>query len=225
MPPYGWYPDPEGRYLTGFWDGTRWRITLLNDRLIIDTDVIVVDEITAVSYWNKTIRDRRLTTPSKYVDRGFSVADSRGTKTLRLTDPGKKRVPESDAAWNGLVDISRRFIEPRLCQRIVGWLRAGRTFTIENRWFSLVLSGAGFTISASHTETHPWTDFDHAAIGLTLDAFRPVGGEDGQVKVYGRSGMGRGPHRLFSLWNDVPNVVLLPTLMPMCAEAFAARLT
>ncbi|MBS4728048.1 hypothetical protein MSM1_06680 [Mycobacterium sp. SM1] len=224
MPPYGWYPQPDRNTITGFWDGQRWLIYLTNEHLFMNGERIALDEIRAVSYWHRSLYgvSRHYPVAWSTIFRGFSVIDMHGRpNTLDLRGSGLINAPQNELAWTGLVDISQRFIEPRISQRILGSLMAGDEYTLNDKWTFLRLSSNGFTIRFMRTKSRPWTQFHHAAVNLRYDNVGgALRGNDGQVWIHVISPTNPRPRGVFALKTRVPNAVLLPTLMPMCAAAF-----
>ncbi|WP_139818534.1 hypothetical protein [Mycobacterium celatum] len=223
-----WYPGPDGHYITSFWDGQRWAISLTNDHLTLQGQWIAFSDITQVAYWNRTIIG--VPGPANnygsgmYIYRGFSVNDSRGNNyTLNFDNPVARDVPENETAWRGLADISRRFIEPQVSHRILGSLREGEEYTIDDGGCFIALSSSGFRGKVFRTKAFSWSDFYHVEVNAAFNNMSP-GKNHGQARVWAQVGEKRKTRLVTGLDTTVPNAVVLATLMPMCAAAFATQI-
>lgn len=220
-----WYPGTDGRTVTSYWDGQRRRISLTRDHLLLDADCVALADIASVAYWNKSIYVLPGVHPGPrwpYIDRGFSVIGIDGSKhTIDFSNPMNRNLPENEAAWRGLVDISRRFIEPRIAQRILGELRTGGEYSIRGRWFFVTLNSHGFTGRLLRTRTYPWSEFGQIfADPYSNNMSMKMTGNDGKVWVYARPASKAKLRTLTMLNTDLPNAVVLDSLMPMAATEF-----
>lgn len=127
-----WYPGSDGQYVTNFWDGQQWLISLTNSHLILQGRPIALDEIMQVAYWHRT----KIGVPGPansygsgmYIYRGFSVVDRGGhTSSLNFDNPLARDIPENEIAWRGLADISRQYIEPRIAGVFMKRCAAGKS--------------------------------------------------------------------------------------------------
>ncbi|BBZ15042.1 hypothetical protein BST20_27835 [Mycobacterium branderi] len=221
-----WYPGSEG-FVTRFWDARQWQIGLTSDYLVIEGKWIALNDIAGVSYWHRTTLHFPTATmldkgPS-YVYRGFTVTDFRGyTATLEFNNKLLRDVPENEIAWRGLVDISRRTIEPRISQRIFASIRAGAEYSVKDGRCFVTLSPSGFTGRTFRTTTYPWSDFYHVEVNPFQGV--NVSTNHGQARIWAQSGEKRKTRLVTGLDTRVPNAVVLASLMPMCAAAFATRI-
>lgn len=222
-----WYPGSDG-FVTKFWDGRQWLIGLTNDYLIITGKWIALRDIAEVSYWHRTTihfpTATSLDRGPSYICRGFAVTDIRGYNAkLELNNKLLKDVPENEMAWQGLVDISRRSIEPRISQYIFESIRAGKEYSIKDGRCFVNLSTSGFTGRSLRTKAHSWSDFYHVEVNPIFNG-TSILKNHGQARVWARSGEKRKVRLVTGLDTTVPNAVVLATLMPMCAAAFATQI-
>ncbi|GBE64010.1 hypothetical protein MFM001_04720 [Mycobacterium sp. MFM001] len=223
-----WYPGSDGRSVTNFWDGQHWLISLTNDHLMLDGQWIALSDITQVAYWNRTIIG--VPGPANnygsgmHTHRGFCVKDIRGNDcTLNFDNPVARDVPENEVAWRGLADISRRFIEPLVAQRVLASLRAGVEYTIDDGGCFITLSNSGFRGKVFRAKAYSWADFYHVEVNAAFNNMSPSKNH-GQARVWAQTGEKRKTRLVTGLDTTVPNAVVLATLMPMCAQAFATRI-
>ncbi|MBS9532807.1 hypothetical protein KIH27_04295 [Mycobacterium sp. M1] len=219
-----WCQHPDQRCVAGFWDGQRWLIAQTSDQLMIEDRWIAFRDVVEVAYWNKRIR----TVPSpayqssgqSRIARGFSITDVRGNfSMLDLGVASLVDVPELELAWKGVVEISRRFIEPLVARRILDQLRAGGEYSMKEVWKFLKLSNHGFSGRFLRSHEWRWSDFDHVVTNPCLDNVSPRG-RNGQTRVWARSSPGAKPRIVTGFDVTVPNAVVLETLLPMCAAEF-----
>lgn len=222
-----WYPGSDG-FVTKFWDGGQWLIGLTGDHLIIEGKWIALDDIAEVSYWNRTtIRFRTATSldnePS-YIYRGFKVSDVRGNSAmLELNNKLLKDEADNESAWRGLIDISQRSIEPLISRRIFESIRAGHEFSVKDGRCFVALSTSGFTGRTLRTKKYSWSDFYQVEVNPVFNGMT-VSKNHGQARVWAQPGEKRKTRLVTGLDTTVPNAVVLATLMPMCAAAFATQI-
>ncbi len=214
-----WYPGTDGRYLTAFFDGRGWVAALTDRQLLVDGSWFGLDEITEVSY---RCRRRYLGGDrGSVIERRFTVSDGRGRVGRSVLEaPFDDDDPGHADLWQGLVDISRNVIEPRLAQRIVDALRAGQVYMLRDGRSYLRLLEAGFTTKRPlRAGFHDWSQLYYFEVNPFLDGLESDS-EGGRAAVWVRRSAEATPEYGVQLDTDVANVVLLATLLPMCAAAF-----
>lgn len=218
-----WYPGADRRYLTQYWDGGRWLILLTESALRLENTWIALDDIAEVAYWSRTYMSfgTPYYAPRPRVERAFSVTDVHGTvTTLALNWPGYFDNDEKRVAFSGLVEISRRMIEPRITERILATLHRGEQFTVKDGWAYLSLHRDGMTARTLRTHQAAWSDFYTVDVNPYFNNMDPIE-LTGQARLWVTRG-GK-PHLMTGLTTMVPNAVVLGSLLPACARRFGAR--
>ncbi|MCV7315941.1 hypothetical protein H7J77_10350 [Mycolicibacillus parakoreensis] len=214
-----WYPGADRRYVTQFWDGARWLILLTEKFLRLENTWIALDDIAEVSYWSRTIVSIHGVVRAP-VDRAFRVTDHHGTvTTLPLNWSSIHDSEVKKEAFSGLVEISRRVIEPRIADRILAALYRGEQFILRDGWVYLRLHRDGMSARAMRTHEAAWSDFYTVEANPYFNNMDPTT-LTGQVRLWAtRDGK---PRMLTGLDTTVPNAVVLAGLLPACARSFGA---
>ena len=172
--------------------------------LSIGGDSIAFDEVASVGYIKKVMRATGVITD---VLRRFEVTRADGRKLAVKLDGAKVLRDEKNDLWGQLVASSQQSIEPRLRNRALERIqRYDEAVTIGR----LELRRDGFTWRLPlRPKRYAWGDFERAfyANCQIRVLARPKGGKE---QLIGR------------MDTDVGNAVLLPQLMPACAQAFAS---
>jgi hypothetical protein len=139
--------------------------------------------------------------------RRFEVTRADGHRLPVKLDGAKVQRDEKNELWGRLVATSQQSIEPRLRNRALERIqRFDEAVTIGR----LELRRDGFTWRAPlRAKRYAWSDFERAFYAncqIRLLA-QPKGGKEQAVG---------------HIDTDVANAVLLPRLMPACAQAFAS---
>ena len=219
-----WYPQPDQRCTAGFWDGQRW-LALQDDRhLMVEDFWVAFDDIVEVSYWSKTVvsvsSPSNFNSANPFIDRGFSIRDVRGElHSVDLSIPSVVDDPERQSAWAGLIEISRRFIEPIIAQRIFSALRLGEQYSIQKGWVYLSLTNSGFSGRALRKSSWKWEDFRYVDVNPKSHNISVLK-YTGQAQVWAQAPHKKRLKMVTALDTNVPNAVVLGTLLPMCAAAF-----
>ena len=172
--------------------------------LSIGGDSIAFDEVASVGYIKKVMRATGVVTD---VLRRFEVTRGDGRKLAVKLDGAKVLRDEKNELWARLVATSQQAIEPRLRNRALERIqRYGDAVTIGR----LELRRDGFTWrTLLKPKRYAWGDFDRAFYANC------------QIRVLGEPKGGR-EQLIGRIATDVGNAVLLPQLMPACAQAFAS---
>ncbi|ORW10388.1 hypothetical protein AWC14_20300 [Mycobacterium kyorinense] len=96
-------------------------------------------------------------------------------------------------------------------------------YTIDDGGCFITLSNSGFRGKVFRARTYSWSDFYHVEVNAAFNNLSP-GKNHGQVRVWAQSGEKRKTRLVTGLDTTVPNAVVLATLMPMCAAAFATQI-
>jgi hypothetical protein len=170
--------------------------------LTVGGDSIAFDEVVAVGYIKKVMRASGVITD---VLRRFELHGPDDRKLAVKLDGAKVLREEKNELWAQLVAASQQAIEPRLRNRALERIRRYDDTVAVGR---LELSRAGITKRAPLRAKHyGWLDFDRAfyANCRIIVLAQPRGGKE---------------QRIGRLDTDVANAVLLPKLMPACAQVF-----
>jgi hypothetical protein len=175
-------------------------IELTETTLRIGVDEFTLEAVTSVSYL------RLVTSASGAVTnltRRFRIEQPGRTVELKL-DGAQVQAEEKQAAWEHLVAISQRQIEPRLYEQAMMALRAGETVRIDK----LELSREGFVWRGIlRQKRYTWPEF--AATSVSRGLIRiTVRNPKGQEKAAG------------DLATESPNAVLVPRLMATSSLEF-----
>lgn len=216
-----WYPGLDGRYRSAFFDGRGWTAALTDRQLLVDGGWFGLDEITEVSY-RCTRRDVGSESTTSIIERRFAVTDATGrTGRLALTSMDGNDNPAHADLWQGLVDISRNVIEPRLSQRILAGLQAGQVYMLRDGRSYLRLLAAGFTTKRPlRAGFHDWSQLYHFEVNPFPDDLESSSSTGGRAAVWVRRDAAAAPELGVQLDTGVSNVVLLATLLPLCTAAF-----
>jgi hypothetical protein len=172
--------------------------------LSVGGDSIAFDEVVSVGYIKKVMRGSGVITD---VLRRFALIRADGHKLAVRLDGAKVLREEKNELWGRLVAASQQSIEPRLRNRALERIqRYDEAVTIGR----LELRRDGFTWRAPlRAKRYGWGDFERAFYANC------------QIRVLARPKAGK-EQAIGRINTDVANAVLLPQLMPACAQAFAS---
>lgn len=220
-----WYPRPAEDFVAGFWDGQQWSIAEAEHHLMVEGKWIAFDDILEVSYWSADMYAfpaPGVTTGRPRIERTFTLSDrSGGITSLDFGVNSLVDAPDLQAAWDGLVDISRRLIEPRIARRLLELLRSGQQYEIRDGWTFITLSRSGFSGRALRERQWSWSDYETTAVNPHFNNMSPTK-FNGQVRVWARSGSKNKVQMVTGFKTYVPNAVVLGSLLPMCASEFGS---
>lgn len=178
-------------------------INITASGLEIDGGSIAFDEIVTVGYVKKVMRASAVITD---VIRRFEVRAQDGRRLAVKLDGAKVLREEKNEAWAQLVAVSQHAIEPRLRNQALEQIqRYGEAVAIGR----LELSRAGFAWHAPlRAKQYAWSDY-HRAFYANC-----------RIHVLATP-KGKKDKKVGEIDTEAANAVLLPQLMPACAEAFA----
>ncbi|MHB8696179.1 MAG: hypothetical protein ACYDHH_33625 [Solirubrobacteraceae bacterium] len=178
-------------------------INLTATGLEIDGESLAFDEIVTVGYVKKVMRASGVITD---VIRRFEVRAQDGRRLAVKLDGAKVLREEKNEAWGKLVAASQEAIEPRLRNQALEQIqRYGESVAIGR----LELSRAGFVWRTPlRAKQYAWSDY-HRAFYANC-----------RIHVLSTP-KGKKDQKVGEIDTQAANAVLLPQLMPACAEAFA----
>lgn len=217
-----WYPGIGGPYVSGYWDGRRWKAALTDEYLMLDGQWFGLDEIVSVRY------SARYYVPTgsqraRQMLRDFAVSAGDGRKAefssgSRFRDFDRNH----EDLWQGLADISRNVIEPRLARKVLRAVGAGQAFVCEGSggtvlqpWYGhLRVLASGFTVQRrlGGGEVYNWSELAYVEV-------KPYGNWP-KARVWVRRPMEPQPRVIIECFLSQDNAVLLDTLMALCAAEF-----
>jgi hypothetical protein len=171
--------------------------------LEINGESLAFDEIVTVGYVKKVMRASGVITD---VMRRFEVRAPDGRRLAVKLDGARVLREEKNEAWARLVAASQEAIEPRLRNQALEQIqRYGESVAIGR----LELSRAGFAWRTPlRAKQYTWSDY-HRAFYANC-----------RIHVLSTP-KGKKDQKVGELDTEAANAVLLPQLMPACAEAFA----
>jgi hypothetical protein len=218
---YGWRPLLDRGYLTSFWNGNRMLVGLKDSVLDFQGAAIALDTIVGVSY--QTWRSRG---PGDMPQENWSfmVTFNDQRKVFFASHSvlrGKRRAAPDNAQWWGLVDISQKVIEPRLCESILKQLRAGQPYRIETRrsWIELSANGVEIGRRKGRLVRRGRTTQAHYA----WSQLGKVEADHEWVQIYARRPEKKRLRRIYAIRTNELNAVLLPYLLPACFAVSGAH--
>ena len=221
----GWFADPDDATQLRWWDGTAWtehrapsgvevaaevvahllpghgtkrELLATTDRLVIDDQVFLLAEITAVQW--RAIRENL---NGSYLGTSFTIRVRAGDRPGNyIMSPGSKnvRLDELADAYARVVGLLDAVVCPRLAEAMAAELRAGQTVTLGPAGARVELTIDGFRLKKPWSKVVPW----ERTVGCELDG--------GRVYFLLRKGDGPDTKRHSAVPLEGDNILVLPHL-------------
>lgn len=227
----GWFADPDDATQLRWWDGTAWtehrapsgvevapevlahllpghgtkrELVATTDRLVIDGQVFLLDDLTTVQW--RAIRENL---NGAYLGTSFTIRVRAGDRVGDYgMNPGSKdiRLDELADAYARVVGLLDAVVCPRLAAAMAAELRAGHTITLGPAGARVELTIEGFRLKKPWSKPVPWD----RVVGCELDG--------GRVYFLLRKGDGPEVKRHSAVPLEGDNILVLPHLRRLLAS-------